>query len=80
MDQPATSELVLTPLGPRVVSVDFLGGRQTSDGGWCWAAEADAVLGLTAALAAILPDPRRRRGRHTLLELLRQRIYQIAAG
>ena len=52
----------------------------TSDGGWPWVAEADAALGLTAALAAVLPEHRRRRGRHTRLELLRQRIYQIAAG
>ena len=43
-------------------------------------AEADAALGLTAALAAAVPDPRQRRGRHTLLDLLRQRIYQIVAG
>ncbi len=62
------------------LAVDFLGGRLTSDGGWTWIAEADAALGLTAALAAVLPDPRRRRGRHSRLEVLRQRIYQIAAG
>jgi hypothetical protein len=60
--------------------VDFHGGRLTSDGGWTWVAEADQALGLTAALAAVVPDHRRRRGRHTRLELLRQRIYQIAAG
>jgi hypothetical protein len=62
------------------LTVDFLGGRLTSDGGWNWVAEADAALGLSAALAASLPDPRRRRGRHTVLDLVRQRIYQIAAG
>jgi hypothetical protein len=63
----------------RPVAVDFLGGRLTSDGGWTWVAEADAALGLTAALAAVIPD-QRRRGRHRVLDLLRQRIYQIAAG
>jgi hypothetical protein len=62
------------------LDVDFLGGRLTSDGGWAWVAEADTALGLTAALAAVLPDPRRRRGRHTVLALLRQRVYQIVAG
>ena len=43
-------------------------------------AEADHALGLCAVLAAVLPDWRRRRGRHTVLDLLRQRIYQIVAG
>lgn len=62
------------------LDVDFLGGRLTSDGGWVWVAEADAVLGLTTALAGVLPDPRRRRGRHSVLDLVRQRVYQIVAG
>lgn len=80
MPQSATAALAFAPPGPLAVSVDFLGGRQTSDGGWCWVAEADAVLGLTSALAAVLPDHRRRRGRHSLVDLLRQRLYQIVAG
>ena len=65
---------------PRPLTVDFQGGRLTSDGGWTWVAEADAALGLSEMLAASIPDHRRRRGRHTLQELLQQRIYQIAAG
>jgi hypothetical protein len=59
---------------------DFDGGRLTSDGGWAWVEEADRALGLCVGLAAVLPDRRRRRGRHSLLDLLRQRVYQIAAG
>jgi hypothetical protein len=62
------------------LTVDFQGGRLTSDGGWSWVAEADEVLGLSEELAARVPDPRRRRGRHSLLNLVRQRIYQITAG
>jgi len=42
-------------------------------------AEADAALGVCDALAAAVPD-RRRRGRHSLRDLFRQRIYQIVAG
>ncbi len=80
MDQSATASLGFAPPVPLPLAVDFRGGRLTSDGGWSWVAEADAALGLTAALAAVLPDHRRRRGRHTRLELLRQRLYQIAAG
>ena len=80
MDQSAIASLAFAPPAMLPLAVDFLGGRLTSDGGWTWIAEADAALGLTAALAAVLPDPRRRRGRHSRLEAPRQRIYQIAAG
>ena len=80
MDQSATAALAFAPPAPLPLVVDFRGGRLTSDGGWSWAAEADHALGLTAALAAVLPDRRRRRGRHPLLDLVRQRIYQIVAG
>jgi hypothetical protein len=62
------------------LAVDFLGGRQTSDGGLVWIAEADEVLGLTDALASVIPDWRRHRGRHDLKTLVTQRVYQIACG
>src|SRR5687767_14226811 len=74
-----TAPLRFAPPAPLPLTVDFDGGRLTSDGGWAWVAEADRALGLCATLAAVLPDRRRRR-RYTLLDLLRQRIYQIVAG
>ena len=80
MDQSATAVLAFALTAPLPLAVDFQGGRLISDGGWRWVAEADGALGLTAALAAIVPDPRRRQGRHALVDLLRKRIYQIAAG
>jgi hypothetical protein len=80
VDQSATAAMTFAPPAPLPLAVDFLGGRLTSDGGWAWVAEADAALGLTAALAAALPEPRRRRGRHAVEDLVRQRVYQIAAG
>jgi hypothetical protein len=80
MDQSATVSLRFTAPVPCPLEVDFRGGRLTSDGGWAWVAEADQTLGLCPALAAALPDRRRRRGRHSLLELVRQRVYQIVAG
>lgn len=80
MAQSATAALVFAPPAALPLAVDFQGGRLTSDGGWAWVADADAALGLTAALATVLPEPRRRRGRHTRLDLLRQRLYQIVAG
>ncbi len=80
MDQSAIAALVFAPPVALPMAVDFQGGRLTSDGGWAWVAEADAALGLTAAMATVLPDHRGRRGRHALEELVRQRVYQIAAG
>lgn len=80
MSQSATGTLAFSVIGPVPLEVDCLGGRLTSDGGLPWLAEADAMLGLTASLAAVIPDWRTRRGRHALPTLLAQRIYQIACG
>lgn len=52
----------------------FDGGRLTSDGGLVWIAEADKALGLCEAIAKHLPEWRRGPVRHTLLELVRQRV------
>lgn len=80
MPQSATAAMAFPAVGPLPLDVDFLGGRLTSDGGLPWLAEADADLGLTNALAAGIPDWRKRRGRHDLPTLLAQRVYQIACG
>lgn len=80
MSHPTTAPVRLdTPLGLPLAAV-FDAGRLTSDGGLPWLAEADAALGLCAALARCVPDWRRGPVRHSLLTLLRQRIYQIACG
>lgn len=79
MDQSATAPLVFASPLDLPITVDFQGGRLTSDGGWCWVAEADTELGLSTTLAAILPVPRRR-CRHARQTVLQQRLYQIVAG
>lgn len=79
MAQSATATRSFPDIGPLPLTVDFLGGRLTSDGGLPWLAEADAALGLTEALAAALPDRRHHR-HHALPAMLAQRIYQIASG
>ena len=58
----------------------FDGGRLTSDGGLPWLAQADAALGVCAALAAVIPEWRRGPVRHALATLIRQRVFQIACG
>lgn len=80
MSQSATDVLTFAPPVDLPLTVDFQGGRLTSDGGWCWVAEADADLDLSATLAAAVPDHRHRRCRHSLRDLLRQRLFQITAG
>jgi hypothetical protein len=62
------------------LEASFDGGRLTSDGGLPWLAQAEQALGLCAAFAAVIPDWRRRRGRHPLPTLVRQRVFQIACG
>jgi len=62
------------------LTASFDGPQLTSDGGLCWLAEADAVLGICDALAAEIPEWRRRPGRHSLGALIRQRVFQIACG
>ncbi len=79
MPQSATASITFPALGPVPLDVDFLGGRLTSDGGLPWLAAADDALGLTDALAAEIPDWRRR-SRHGLPMLVAQRVYQIACG
>ena len=58
----------------------FDGGQVTSDGGLPWVAQAEAALGVCAALAAGVPEWRRGGVRHSREALVRQRVFQIACG
>ena len=63
------------------ITAAFDGGEITTDAGLLLVREFDERLGLTAGLREAVPDPRDRRYvTHDVLTLLRQRIYQIAAG
>jgi hypothetical protein len=77
--QPAP--LPLVPVGGKAVDLDCDGGRLSSDAGVVLLKDIDAQLGLTRNLAAILSDPRDPRRIHfTAQDLLKQRVFQIAAG
>lgn len=69
-----------TSLVVAAVVAAFDGGRLTSDGGLPLVAEADRWLGLSAALAACVPEWRRGAVTHSIEDLVRQRVYQIACG
>ena len=62
------------------LGVRFDGGQVTSDGGLPWVVEAEAALGVCAALASCVPEWRRGGVRHSLVTLVRQRVFQIACG
>jgi hypothetical protein len=62
------------------IEASFDGPQLTSDGGLVWLAEADATLGLCAALAAAMPDYRTGPVQHALETLIRQRVFQLACG
>jgi hypothetical protein len=65
---------------PRLV-LDFDGGQITGEAGLILLRQFDERLGLTAGLDELLMDQRDRRYvTHSALTLLRQRVYQIAAG
>ena len=67
--------------GRRKVQAAFDGGHISSDGGALLLREVDQRFGITSGLAACFTDYRRTDlTEHTVLELLRQRIYGIALG
>jgi hypothetical protein len=65
----------------RKVEVDFTGGDITSNGGIGLLAQVDQKMGVTRAVARAIGDTRRKAScDHSLLELLKQRIYCLALG
>ncbi len=65
----------------RRVEADFGGGEVSSDGGALLIRQADRRIGLLAAVAKAIDDPRvRGRCAHSQLSLLRQRVYGICLG
>jgi hypothetical protein len=65
----------------RLVSAAFSGGDVSSDGGLPLLRQLDRQIGLTQALAQVLPDPRDPALiEHSQLALLRQRLYGLCHG
>jgi hypothetical protein len=64
------------------LEVAFDGGTLTTDGGLPLLAAVERELGVSESLAACVPEWRRRTSSvtHSLVELVRQRVLQIASG
>ena len=68
-------------LGRRVVQDRFDGGSMTSDAGVMLLSAADRKIGLTAAAARFIADPRNPLLiTHAVRDMLRQRVYGLALG
>lgn len=81
MPKCTSSALRLSPFGRRVVEADFHGGAITSDAGALLLREVEQRTGMLRGLARRLDDRRqRRRCRHDLGALLRQRVFASALG
>ena len=76
-----STDLTLFPLQRLPVVVRDDGGEITSDAGVLLIRELDERLGLTKRLVRCIPDTRdQTKVHHSMLGLVRQRVYQIACG
>jgi len=65
----------------RKIEVEFSGGSITSDAGGIFLREVDSQLNLLKPISKLFPDDRdQSKIDHTILEMLRQRVYGIALG
>ena len=77
----STRSASFSSLKSKKVESNFCGGEITSDGGALLIREIDRKLGLTKEVATVIPDPRNRAyTTHSILQMVRQRIYGIALG
>ncbi len=72
---------VIRPEFDRSIGIDFQGARITSDTGFLLMREMDQRFNILGCVTFLIDDPRSARHTdHSLLQLLRQRVYQVAAG
>lgn len=72
---------VIRPNFDRTISIDFQGATITSDTGFLLLRQVDERYRILETVASKLDDPRcASHTDHSILQLLRQRVYQIGAG
>jgi hypothetical protein len=81
MTKCTTKQLIFSFFRKRQLTVDFEGGEITSDAGLLLIRRADNSLQLTERISGCIEDRRDSRyADHSMMELLKQRIYQVVAG
>ncbi|MGF1471761.1 MAG: IS1380 family transposase [Rubrobacteraceae bacterium] len=80
MDDCATTRMRFETETALALEAAFDGGAITSDGGLPFLARMDSELGVCRTLAACVPEWRSGPVKHSLLDLVRQRVFQIACG
>ena len=73
---------VIRPDFNRAILIDFQGATITSDAGFLLVREIDERFKIIAPLEDCLEDTRSvaHHRKHSLVQMIRQRVYQIAAG
>jgi len=75
------NEITIGDIGDKSLLLNFDGGNISSDGGALLIREIEERIGLIKTMAEVIPDSRDARYvRHTLTDLLMQRIAQISCG
>jgi hypothetical protein len=68
-------------LGRKKIRANFFGGDTSSDGGLLLLREVDKRVGLSSAIAEAIHDPRESgKVRHSIQEMLSQRLYALCQG
>lgn len=81
MDESTLLPFALPSVGRKKVTAAFDGGRISSDGGLMLLSAAERRLGIADKLAGVIADPRDPgQITHTLQDMLRARMFAIAAG
>jgi hypothetical protein len=76
-----TKTIEFTRCKNRKVQANFGGGKITSDAGVMLLNQVDKAINLTERIAATANDPRQKKKiKHTVGDMLRQRIYSLALG
>ncbi len=81
MTECITKAIEFSRIDRRQVTMDFLGGRLTSDAGILLLREVDRKIGLLDAINEAIPDPRDPAAiTHDQRTMLAQRIFSITLG
>ena len=72
---------IIRPEFNRSILIEFLGAKITSDAGFLVLREIDERFKVTAPMGGVIEDQRSPvHLRHSMVEMIRQRVYQFAAG